>query len=85
MNLDDALKWADVFGQMQSDPPDGNAPALLVLAAEVRRLRGPGLKGRCVEAGDDECGQPYLVIHTTREDLMRSRNLIFNDVEVRCV
>lgn len=39
MTCDEALKWADVFGPIQSDPPTGDAPALLTLAAEVRRLR----------------------------------------------
>ncbi len=33
------MKWADTFGPIQSDPPTGDAPALLALAAEVRRLR----------------------------------------------
>jgi hypothetical protein len=40
MTLGEALKWADTFGPLQSDPPDGDAPALMVLAAEVRRLTG---------------------------------------------
>ena len=39
MTLDEALKWADTFGPLQSDPPDGDARALMVLAAEVRRMR----------------------------------------------
>ena len=39
MNLTDALKWADTFGTIQSDPPTGDGPALLALAAEVRRLQ----------------------------------------------
>ena len=39
MTLAEALKWADTFGPLQSDPPDGDAPALMALAAEVRRLR----------------------------------------------
>lgn len=39
MTLEEALKWADTFGPLQSDPPDGDAPALMVLAEEVRRLR----------------------------------------------
>ena len=49
----EALKWADTFGLLQSDPPDGNAPALMTLAAEVRRMRHRieclrgGLKSAC--------------------------------------
>ena len=43
MTLEQALLWADTFGRIQGctpdDPPDGNSPALLTLAAEVRRLR----------------------------------------------
>lgn len=38
MTLDEALEWADTFGKIQSDPPTGDTPALMVLAAEVRRL-----------------------------------------------
>lgn len=37
--LDEALTWADTFGSVQDDPPDGDGPALEALAAEVRRLR----------------------------------------------
>lgn len=36
MTIDEALKWADTFGPLQSDPPDGDAQALLALAAGVR-------------------------------------------------
>lgn len=39
MTLEEALQWADVFGPLQSIPPDGDGPALLTLAAEVRRLQ----------------------------------------------
>jgi hypothetical protein len=39
MTLEDALQWADVFGPLQSVPPDGDGPALMTLAAEVRRLQ----------------------------------------------
>lgn len=38
MNLAEAMQWADTFGPIQDDPPDGDAPALMLLAAEVRRL-----------------------------------------------
>jgi hypothetical protein len=36
--LKEALKWADNFGPIQSDPPSGDGPALVALAKEVRRL-----------------------------------------------
>ena len=43
----------------------------------------PRLIGHCVEIGDDDAGQPRLVIHTTREEIMRlGRNLAFQDVAV---
>jgi hypothetical protein len=43
----------------------------------------PRIVGRCVEVGDDDDGQPRLIIHTTREQLIRcGRNLAFVDVEV---
>lgn len=42
-----------------------------------------GIEGRCIEAGDDDSGQPRLVIHTTRDKLMTfGRNLAFEDVRV---
>ena len=41
------------------------------------------LVGRCVEVGDDDEGQPRLIIHTTREQLKSfGRNLAFADVKV---
>jgi len=46
----------------------------------VRCIR---LVGRCIEVGDDDEGQPRLIIHTTREQLMRfGRNLVYVDVDV---
>lgn len=42
----------------------------------------PFIVGRCVEAGDDDTGQPYLLIHTTREQIIANRNLVFADVRV---
>lgn len=36
---EEALKWADTFGPIQSDPPNGDGPALEALAKEVRKLR----------------------------------------------
>ena len=51
MTLEEALQWADTFGPIQSDPPGGDAPALLTLAAEVRRLQS--LLRNIVEQPDD--------------------------------
>jgi hypothetical protein len=46
-------------------------------------VRSSELVGRCVEVGDDAEGQPRLIIHTTREHLMRfGRNLVYVDVVV---
>ena len=63
MTLEQALLWADTFGKMQGctpdDPPDGNSPALLTLAAEVRRLD----KGLCesnVRSLECEAGAPAM-------------------------
>jgi hypothetical protein len=39
MTLDESLKWADTFGPIQSNPPTGDGPALMTLAAEVRRFQ----------------------------------------------
>ena len=39
MKLEEDLKWANTFGPLQSDPPNGDALALLTLAAAVRRLQ----------------------------------------------
>ncbi len=58
-------------------------------AAELAALKAATgerecVTGRCIEAGDDDAGQPHLFIHTTREQLMGfGRNLVFADVEVR--
>lgn len=42
---------------------------------------GQPIKGQCVEAGDDDAGQPRLIIHTTRDELAGSeRNVVFEDV-----
>ena len=49
-------------------------------APPVRDIR---LVGRCVEVGDDDEGQPRLIIHTTREQLMSfATNLAYANVEV---
>ena len=46
-------------------------------------VRSSELVGRCVEVGDDDEGQPRLIIHTTREQLMSfGRNLAYSDVVV---
>ena len=38
---------------------------------------------RCVEVGDDDEGQPRLIIHTTREQLTGlGRNVVYADVVV---
>lgn len=39
MDIEDALRWADTWGPVPSDPPSGDAQALIALAAEVRRLQ----------------------------------------------
>lgn len=39
MEIEQALKWADTWGPVPSHPPNGDAQALMSLAAEVRRLR----------------------------------------------
>jgi len=39
MSIEDALKWADLFGSVNSAPPEKATPALTALAAEVRRLQ----------------------------------------------
>jgi len=42
------------------------------------------LSGLCVEVGDDESGQPRLIIHTTREEIVRFRHsLVFAQVEIK--
>jgi hypothetical protein len=38
MTFYEALEWADNWGPLQTNPPSGDGPALLALAAEVRRL-----------------------------------------------
>ena len=40
MEIEQALKWADIWGQVPSNPPRGDAQAMTALADEVRRLRG---------------------------------------------
>ncbi len=53
MTLDEALEWADTFGSMQTSPPDGDAPALMALAAEVRRRSLPTpAPGQCPMCGE---------------------------------
>lgn len=55
MTLEEALKWADNWGPLQSDPPNGDAPALLRLAGEVRRLqRGEFICQKCGLRKDSE-------------------------------
>lgn len=41
------------------------------------------IHGTCIEAGDDDEGQPRLVIHTTREELEKFKGaLVYNQVTV---
>lgn len=48
-----------------------------------RPVRCSAVLGRCVQAGDDDSGQPMMLIHTTRDALMRQvRNVVFEDVAV---
>jgi len=35
----EALKWADTWGPIETDPPRGDDKALMTLASEVRRMR----------------------------------------------
>ena len=40
--------------------------------------------GKVIEIGDDEEGNPTIVIHTTRAAIQRlERNLLYRDVEVK--
>ena len=49
----------------------------------VRSSEVAGLIGRCVEVGNDDDGQPRLIIHTSREQLLRfGRNLVYAEVSV---
>lgn len=55
MNIDEALKWTDVWRLAEAEAPSGNAAALAALAAEVRRLRGlVGGEGDLTQAMIDE-------------------------------
>lgn len=41
------------------------------------------ITGRIVEAGDDEAGQPRLIIYTTQEQLEQiTSNIMFKDVRI---
>ena len=44
-----------------------------------------GIRGHCIEAGDDDDGQPRIVIHSTREELMAGRSIIYTDCVVMSV
>lgn len=53
------------------------------LRARIRIAEAGTIIGRCIEVGDDDEGQPRLVIHTTREQLAAfKRNLAYVDVAV---
>jgi hypothetical protein len=61
-------------GECELHTPDDRGPSCGIAHNVV---------GRCVEAGDDDKGQPRLIIHTTREQLMNfGSNLVYVDVEV---
>lgn len=63
-----------------------NCPAALDQVQRGASVRPSELAGRCVEVGDDDEGQPRLIIHTTREQLMRfGHNLAFADLAVTIV
>lgn len=61
-----------------------NCPAATADEAQAQALvRSSELVGRCVEVGDDDEGQPHLIIHTTREQLKNfGRNLAYVNVVV---
>lgn len=41
------------------------------------------IRGRCVEIGDDDEGTPCIIIHTTREEIMRfTGSILYSDVSV---
>lgn len=68
-----ACGWHSEYNDQCADCRQGNLPP----------VRSSELVGRCVEVGDDDEGQPRLIIHTTREQLKRiGRNLAYVDVVV---
>ena len=86
MTTEEALKWADTWGPIPSDPPDGDAPALLALAAEVRRLREltPGDCRRCpnfVVLADEVARLRAFTPATVRESIQRYRLCTGNDAQ----
>ena len=51
--------------------------------ASLSVAQGQGLTGEVVELGDDETGQPRILIHTTREAIKaHAQNLMFRTVVV---
>ena len=51
--------------------------------AALSVAQGQGLTGEVVELGDDETGQPRILIHTTREAIKaHAQNLMFRTVVV---
>jgi aminopeptidase N len=62
----------------------GRVVELEAKLAEYRDAATSRICGRCVAAGNDDEGQPRLVIHTTREQLLQfGRNLAFAEVTVK--
>ncbi len=53
-------------------PEVENYPALLAEAVELRALIASGIPGHCHTAGDDEDGEPRMIIQTTRDALMKT-------------
>lgn len=64
--------------------PENELPKKTPAEAESGAAVGcSALLGRCVEAGNDDNGQPMMLIHTTRDALMRQvRNVVFEDVAI---
>ena len=64
-------------------PKDSMPPKMPTEAGSGAAVGCSALLGRCVEAGDDDNGQPMLLIHTTRDALMHQvRNVVFEDVAI---
>ena len=53
------------------------------IAALSQQPEARGVVGELVQMGDDEDGQPRLVINTTRQEIKASNLVPFSQVEVR--
>ena len=84
--LDEAVEVASAI--LADHALDGDAPADHALRAALIAgvkvlLGGPGVTGEVVEMGDDEDGQPRVLIHTTREAIKAHGGpLMFRQVRV---